>query len=251
MISSKTPKAEFINRYDTMILAPEMRALYDQSGFYNVGAWTEETRRMSVACQQMVDLHIATIPKDLKPLNILDVGCGLGGVTQLLAEAFPEAKVGGVNISARQIEEAQRRFSGIDFQVADATDLPFANATFDLIISVEAAFHFDSRIDFLEEAFRILRPGGHLIYTDLMVNDARWIGPWSVPEANQLNSIFEYENMLQGTDFDLGFCEDITAKTWRGFSHFLRTQAKQIELADGLDSSIIAYLLNHLKKPTG
>jgi len=249
MIASNTPKADFINRYDTMILAPEMRALYDQSGFYNVGAWTEDTQRMSVACRQMVDLHLKAIPKDLRPLSILDVGCGLGGVTHVLAEAFPQARVGGVNISTRQIEEAQRRFPEIDFQVADATALPFSDATFDLIISVEAAFHFDRRVDFLAEAFRVLRPGGSLIFTDLMVNDTRWIGPWSVPEANQLNSITEYKDMLQTTDFELSLCEDITAKTWRGFCHFLRNHTGQIELADGLDSSIIAYLLNHLKKP--
>ena len=96
MIESKIQKADFIDRYDTMILAPEMRALYDQSGFYNVGAWTKETKRMSDACQQMVDLHFETVPKDLNPLNILDVGCGIGGVTNLIGKAYPHANVCGI-----------------------------------------------------------------------------------------------------------------------------------------------------------
>ena len=82
-----------------------------------------------------------------------------------------------------------------------------------------------------------------------MVSDTQWIGPWSVPKANCLTSMSAYEKMLQSTNFEVMSCNEITTQTWRGFCHFLRTYTGQIELADGLESSIIAYLLNYLKKP--
>jgi trans-aconitate 2-methyltransferase len=72
------------------------------------------------------------------PRRVVDIGCGPGNSTELLAARWPDARVGGVDASPAMIEEARRRLPSIDFERADAAtwvpdepvDLLFANAVF-------------------------------------------------------------------------------------------------------------------------
>jgi trans-aconitate 2-methyltransferase len=68
--------------------------------------------------------------------SCIDIGCGPGNSTELLAARFPEARVAGIDQSPNMVEAARKRLPGLDFQVADlqtfeprqACDLIFANA---------------------------------------------------------------------------------------------------------------------------
>lgn len=89
----------------------------------------------------------------------VDVGCGTGQSTHVLAPHFE--KVVGTDISAAQIKEAKKMPSppNISFLVSPAEELPFEDASVDLVIASSAAHWFNLE-KFMKEANRVLKPRG-------------------------------------------------------------------------------------------
>ncbi len=102
------------------------------------------------------------------PSDILDVGCGIGGSSLYLAQKY-DAKVTGVTLSPVQASRARDRAreagvaATVQFQVADALNLPFKENSFDLIWSLESGEHMPDKERFLQESYRVLKPGGMLL----------------------------------------------------------------------------------------
>jgi tocopherol O-methyltransferase len=100
--------------------------------------------------------------------DILDVGCGIGGSTLTLADRF-QARATGITLSPNQARRATQRAINahrsdrVTFQVANALAMPFADASFDLVWSLESGEHMPDKVQFLRECYRVLKPGGTLI----------------------------------------------------------------------------------------
>lgn len=102
--------------------------------------------------------------------GILDLGCGPGVSSFVLAERLPQATVYGIDLSTRMIAHArrhqQRSFHHLDnvtFSVADATKLDWPDETFDLAVGHSFLYLVPDRDAVLREVRRVLRPSGRLV----------------------------------------------------------------------------------------
>jgi MPBQ/MSBQ methyltransferase len=122
--------------------------------------------------------------------TVLDVGCGIGGSSRILAKDYG-FDVTGVTISPQQVNRAQQLTPpdvSARFQVDDAMALSFADASFDVVWSIEAGPHMPDKAVFAKELMRVLRPGGVMVMADWNQRDDRRspLNFWERPVMQQL-----------------------------------------------------------------
>ena len=150
--------------------------------------------------------------------RVLDAGCGAGYGSAELAQAAES--VIGVDIAAEAIEFAQANYRqpNLRFEQASCSALPFAGASFDLVVAFEVIEHLEDWRGFLQEACRVLAPAGQLIVSTpnkLYYTASRGIhgaNPFHVHEFDfeefhaELKAVFPYvsmflENHVEGVTF--------------------------------------------------
>lgn len=102
--------------------------------------------------------------------DVLDVGCGRGGTVYALKKFFAPATLTGLDLSTTAVE-FDRRIHGDDrtrFHEGDAENLPFADGSFDVVTNVESSHSYPDADRFYAEVYRVLRPGGFFLYTDVL-----------------------------------------------------------------------------------
>jgi len=107
--------------------------------------------------------------------RVLDVACGSGGPALFTAQTLG-CHVTGLDIdengigAAREMAQARGLQSRAKFERVDASQpLPFPNASFDALISIDAMNHLSHRVEVFAEWLRVLRPGGRFLFTDAVI----------------------------------------------------------------------------------
>ncbi|MEM8501935.1 MAG: methyltransferase domain-containing protein [Cyanobacteria bacterium P01_D01_bin.1] len=101
--------------------------------------------------------------------KVLDVACGTGEFERIVLAKKPEQQIAGVDISEQMLAIAQRKlqpFPNVSFTVANASNLPFADQSFDVVVSANAFHYFDHPDIALREMRRVLKPSGRVIILD-------------------------------------------------------------------------------------
>jgi MPBQ/MSBQ methyltransferase len=149
--------------------------------------------------------------------TVLDVGCGIGGSSRILARDYG-FQVTGITISPGQVKRAQELTPpdvSARFQQDDAMNLSFPEGSFDVVWCIEAGPHMPDKATFAKELLRVLKPGGILVMADWNQRDARkrsfagwerWVmkqllDQWAHPE---FASIEEFAELLETTHLTEG-----------------------------------------------
>ena len=162
-------------------------------------------------------------------MRVLDCGCGFGGTLASLNERFEQLQLAGFNIDRRQFDfvddslanNGMNRFALV---AGDACRLPFSSESFDAVLAIASAHHFSSRMRFLKEAYRVLRPGGVLAVSEWLPSSVVGmpgflVGNRAVPLAffSPFNPVTPppgiYRMMARSAGFKNVLVRDITAKT--------------------------------------
>ena len=98
--------------------------------------------------------------------EVLDIGCGQGALARMLAGAGYE--VTGIDSAPEAIAAARDKVPGVRFEAAGAEALPFAAARFDACLFLNSLHHVPMPLmaQALQEALRVLRPGGEVIVVE-------------------------------------------------------------------------------------
>ena len=108
--------------------------------------------------------RIITLAEPKPDDRILDVGCGTGVLTrQLRAMASEPANLTGVDLSESMLGVAREHCPGVEFHQCSASELPFADASFDLVVSSFMLMFVPEPEQALQEMYRLVAPGGRLV----------------------------------------------------------------------------------------
>ena len=129
--------------------------------------------------------------------RVLDVGCGIGGSSRILANYYG-FNVTGITISPAQVKRAKELTPyecKCNFKVMDALDLKFEEGIFDGVWSVEAGAHMNNKTKFADQMLRTLRPGGYLALADWNSRDLQKQPP-SMLEKIILKQLLEQLSLI-------------------------------------------------------
>jgi ubiquinone/menaquinone biosynthesis C-methylase UbiE len=136
----------------------------------------------------------------------LDLGCGTGWALCYAASlADGRGEFYGVDISSKMIEKAEAgstSYRNVHFRKANAEELPFDNAFFDLIICSNSFHHYFSPDMVLEEVYRVLKPSGRIYVLDitadgLMTRILDRLAKKKEPAHVKLYSTIEYQMLFE------------------------------------------------------
>lgn len=229
---------ELYQRFMTSAVAKDY---YENSNFNNFGLWEDDVKTQKEACLKL----IKKLSEGLNEPNgkILDIACGTGGSTAYLQDRFSNSRVTGINISDKQIGVCRENYPTIDFITMDATNLRFADESFDVVFCIESATHFNTRADFISESFRVLKPGGVLIISDVLMDLVDGLD-WFAPFANSERSIAAYETLLKRYGFLIRSIEDKKQTTLLPYIEHLRKWALKKEFLNLISREDCQYLIS-------
>ncbi|MBI1815365.1 MAG: class I SAM-dependent methyltransferase [Deltaproteobacteria bacterium] len=175
--------------------------------------------RLPAAQMNLVKKSVALL--DLRGgRRVLDVACGRGTSSYMMANASPHTHVTGIDLLAENMAVARTLYGNtpnLSYREGDAMNLDFPERSFDRVLCLEAAFHFPDRARFLSQLNRVVDAGTRVVIVDFMwKNDEarhhcseatrRLVG--STWQWDNFDSVQAYQHNARTNGFNVEACLD-------------------------------------------
>jgi ubiquinone/menaquinone biosynthesis C-methylase UbiE len=147
----------------------------DVVGFLNQGYLGDANQLIGIDPDDVAD-HVSALLYeqvvsgiDFTDSKVIEVGCGPGAGSRHLASLHQSASFVGIDLNSDLIEwcREHNHLGNLAFRQGDAQKLPIDDGSVDAVVNVESSHCYPSRLRFLEEVVRVLRPGGAFLFADL------------------------------------------------------------------------------------
>jgi cyclopropane fatty-acyl-phospholipid synthase-like methyltransferase len=244
------------------LITDDGRLFYGDS--FHLGYFSGERDSLDEAIEAHTDL-VAEFARLEDAESVLDVGCGLAAPALRIARRCG-CRVTGVNISREQVRQAReliadhRLSDRVVVQRGDARALDFADASFDAIVCLEAAGDIcvteADKTGLVGELFRVLRPGGHVGFSDLALREGvsraedRDVRAVLYHSAAEL--VTDWPAIFVGQGFRVIECRDIISDTLPTWEHVRAVyQARNGEVIRRYGRRLANRTIAHLERIRG
>jgi len=119
-------------------------------------------------CIQIYNHIVASLPVELKGLDVLEVGSGRGGGASYVARYFNPGSITGLDLCQKAVKFCTEHYAinGVTFVCGNALNLPFQNNSLDVVIGLESSHGYFNIKRFFSEVNRVLKPGGYFLLSD-------------------------------------------------------------------------------------
>ena len=186
------------------------RSFWDREGSLHWGWFDENTGDdFLAACANLNRIMLEKA--NIQPLShVLDLGCGNGNTSIWLCRSAG-CKVTGIDLSGVRVKNAIESLAALPsdvqgrlkFEKASATDLPFEEGAFSHVWSQATIYHVHHKEKALQEAYRVLEPGGYLVFDDLTKPR---------PDISGDARRYVYDRLLFDTDYNFTGYQDALRK---------------------------------------
>ena len=198
------------------------RSVWDEEGSVHWGLFDDSTGTDFLSACANLDRTMVAKGRINQDSRVLDLGCGNGTIAIWLAEESG-GHVTGIDLSGVRVDNALDKQAALNtdlqgrlaFKKASATELPFPDGSFTHVWSQAVIYHVPDKRAVLSEAYRVLAPGGIMVFDDLL-RPRRAITPES--------QTYVYDRLLFDTEF-----------TFESYQQALRDQG--FELLEAVDMS--------------
>lgn len=144
-------------------------------------------------------------------MNLLEVGCGTGQITGMLADWVRPGRVTAVDFSPAMVAQARAKWADADFRLWDICAAPLGDATFDAVLCFHSFPHFRDPAAALRHLAASLKPGGQFLVVHLAGSEQinafhRQAG--GVVAGDLLPAASEWLDLLSNAGLELEHCED-------------------------------------------